>query len=58
MDPTRSSTGWSGPGTRLAGSIVFHVSACGEALNEVGDLAFQAQFDDGRTVIVRADLEA
>ena len=32
-----------------------NVVACTEALNDNGQLAFVAQLDDGRTLVVRAD---
>lgn len=44
-----------GPGDALAGSTVFNAVGCGEALNDIGQLGFQAQLADGRTVIARAD---
>jgi hypothetical protein len=44
-----------GIGAELAGSQVSHVETCGESLNDSGQIAFRAELDDGREVIVRAD---
>jgi len=43
-----------GPGDALAGSVVTNVVSCREALNDQRQIAFQAQLEDGRAVIVRA----
>ena len=42
-------------GDSLGGSTVANVVACTEALNDNGQLAFVAQLDDGRTLVVRAE---
>lgn len=42
-------------GDALAGSKVKDLAACGQSLNDVGQLAFTAELADGRAVIVRAD---
>ena len=42
------------PGDALAGSTVTSAFICSEGLNNAGQLAFVAQLEDGRTVVVRA----
>jgi hypothetical protein len=42
-------------GDALGGSIVTNALICSEGLNNAGQIAFVAQLEDGRTLIVRAD---
>jgi hypothetical protein len=42
-------------GDTLAGAVVINLTSCREALNNRGQLAFRANLDDGRTVLVRAN---
>ena len=44
-----------GHGDPLAGSNTYHITACRQALNDKGQIAFIARLTDGRDVVVRAN---